>query len=59
MDPNIYGTKYDVIVLCDFLEVSINVYSLSLVPIKYGNKELVTTHLWHQNEHYGPIEFFI
>jgi hypothetical protein len=59
MDPNVYGTEYDLVMLCEFLQVSINVYSSTLTPIKYGKEELVTMNLWHQNEHYEPIEFFV
>jgi hypothetical protein len=59
MDPNVYGTEYDLLMLCEFLQVSINVYSSTLTPIKYGKEELVTMNLWHQNEHYEPIEFFV
>jgi hypothetical protein len=59
MDPNVYGTEYDLVMLCEFLQVSINVYSSTLTPVKYGKEELVTMNLWHQNEHYEPIEFFV
>jgi hypothetical protein len=64
MDPKVYGTEYDLVMLCyvmlcEFLQVSINVYSSSLAPIKYGNVEQVAMHLWLKNEHYEPIEFFL
>jgi hypothetical protein len=57
MDPKVYGTKYDLFMLCEYLQVCINLYSSSLAPINYGNIEQVTMYLWHQNENYEPIDF--
>jgi hypothetical protein len=31
--PTVYGTEYDIIMLCEFLKVSIKVFSPSLFPI--------------------------
>ncbi len=34
--PTVYGTEYDIIMLCEFLQVSIKVFSPSLFSYKKG-----------------------
>ena len=66
-DPKKYGTEYDLLMLCEFSNTSIKVYTSSLVkntgdkiivelPFHYGEKSEVSIHLWHFQEHYKPIE---
>ena len=65
-NPTVYGTEYDIVVLCEFLQVSIHVFSSSQVavqngtlqctpPYVYGNEDQLLLKLWHVNEHYEPI----
>jgi len=66
-DPKIYGTEYDIFMLCKFLKISIRVYSSSLVqdnngeitvetPYRYGEAYQSTVLLWYFQEHYEPID---
>jgi hypothetical protein len=66
-DPTIYRTEYDIFMLCEFLNISIKVYTSSLLkntggkisvelPFHYGEISEVSIHLWHFQEHYEPIE---
>jgi hypothetical protein len=61
------GAEYDLLMFCEFLNISIKVYTSSLVkntgdkiivelPFHYGEKSEVSIHLWHFQEHYEPIE---
>ena len=65
-DPKVFGTEYDIIMLCEFLQLSIKVFSPSLFfeenglvmcqePVIYGNQLQNTIQLWLCNEHYEPI----
>jgi hypothetical protein len=62
----LYGTEYDIVMLCKFLDVSIGIYSSSYVdfqngeltcsvPIKFGNENMPNIKLWHHKEHYELI----
>jgi hypothetical protein len=62
LDPRVYGTEDDIVMLCKFLNISIDVYSLSSVqlengeltcslPFKFGNETLPNIKLWHYKEH--------
>jgi len=66
-DPKIYGTEYDIFMLCEFLKISILVYSSSLLqdnngeitvetPYRYGEAYQSTVLLWYFQEHYEPID---
>jgi hypothetical protein len=56
-DPHIYGTEYDIIMLCGFLNISIDVYTTSLLSNIGGETSCDTNViLWHYQEHYGPIK---
>ena len=66
MDPQIYGTEYDIIMLCEFLNVCIEIYSSSLVkfedgklvcqkPLLFGDLNSPKILLWHYKEHYEQI----
>jgi hypothetical protein len=65
-DPKIYGTEYDIIMLCEFLNVCIEIYSSSLVkfkdgklvcqkPLLFGDLNSPKILLWHYKEHYEQI----
>jgi hypothetical protein len=65
-DPKVFGTENDIIMLCEFLQVSIKVFSPSLFfeenglvqcrePVIYGNQPQNTIQLWLCDEHYEPI----
>jgi len=65
-NPSNYGTEYDIIMLAEFLNISIIVYSSSLItvknntlactpPHKFGRPEQTTITLWHYKEHYELI----
>ena len=62
----VFGTEYDIIMLCEFLQVSIKVFSPSLFfgdgnllqcnpPPFYGDQHKKTILLWLSNLHYEPI----
>jgi len=64
--PTFFGTEYDIIMLCEFLKVSIKVFSPSLFsnkqgmchceePVHYGDLSQTVINLWLSNEHYEPI----
>jgi hypothetical protein len=57
--PTIFGTEYDIIMLCEFLQVSIKVFSPSMYhceePVVYGEVTQMVINLWLSNEHYEPI----
>jgi hypothetical protein len=63
--PTVFGTKYDIIMLCEFLKVSIKVFSPSLFsdkqgmchceePLVFGDFSQTVIILWLSNEHYEP-----
>jgi hypothetical protein len=65
-DPKVFGTEYDIIMLCEFLQVSIKLFSPSLFfeenglvqcgePVIYRNQPQNTIQLWLCDEHYEPI----
>jgi hypothetical protein len=62
----IYGTEYDIVMLCGFLEISIYVYTSSLLvrkngelscepPMHFGGDCEFKIFLWHHKEHYEQI----
>jgi len=62
----VFGTEYDIIMLCEFLKVSIKVFSPSLFsdkqgmchyeePLVFGDLSQMVINLWLSNEHYEPI----
>jgi hypothetical protein len=64
--PTVFGTEYDIIMLCEFLKVSIKVFSPSLFsdkqgmchceePPVFGDMSQTVINLWLSNEHYEPI----
>ena len=64
--PTVFGTEYDIIMHCEFLKVSIKVFSPSLFsdkqgachceePVHYGYLSQTVINLWLSNEHYKPI----
>jgi len=64
--PTVFGTEYDIILLCEFLQVSIKVFSPSLFSNKkgmchceetvhFGDVTKTLINLWLSNEHYEPI----
>jgi hypothetical protein len=64
--PTIFGAEYDIIMLCEFLQVSIKVFSPSLFsdkqgmyhceePVVYGEVTQMAINLWLSNVHYEPI----
>jgi hypothetical protein len=64
--PTVFGTEYDIIMLCEFLKVSIKVFSPSLFfdkqgmchweePLVFGDLSQTVINLWFSNEHYEPI----
>jgi hypothetical protein len=63
--PMIFGKEYVIIMLCEFLQVSIKVFSPSLFsnkqrmhhceePVVYGEVTQMVINLWLFNEHYEP-----
>ena len=65
-DPTVYGTEYDILLLCEFLKVSIDVFSSSSIsfqngymdcppPLSFGETFTLKITLWHENEHYEPV----
>ena len=65
-NPSNYGTEYDIIMLAEFLNISIIVYSSSLItvknntlactpPHKFGRPDQTTITLWHYKDHYELI----
>ena len=63
--PTVFGTEYDMIMLCAFLKVSIKVFSPSLFsdkkgmchceePLVFGDLSQTVINLWLSNEHYEP-----
>jgi hypothetical protein len=68
-NPTVYGTEYDVILLCEFLKISIETFSSSSIsflngymdcppPLSFGMNFTLKITLWHENEHYEPVHFF-
>jgi len=66
-NPYTYGTEYDIIMLCAFLNISIDVYTSSLLsiiggesrserPLHFGGIRETNVILWHYKEHYEPIK---
>ena len=66
-DPYTYGTEYDIIMLCGFLNVLIDLYTSSLLsiiggelrsetPLHFGGIHDTNVILWHYKEHYEPIQ---
>lgn len=66
-DPTVFGTEYDIQMLCEFLKISIDVFSSSKItnnegtlhcppPVTYGDIGHIRVMLWHHNLHYEPIE---
>jgi hypothetical protein len=64
--PTIFGTEYDIIMLCEFLKVSIKLFSPLLFsvkegmghceePVHFGDVTQMVINLWLSNEHYEPI----
>jgi hypothetical protein len=64
--PTVFGTEYDIIMLCAFLKVSIKVFSPLLFPDKqgmchceepvhFGDVTQMLISLRLSNEHYEPI----
>jgi hypothetical protein len=64
--PTIFGIEYDIIMLCEFLKVSIKVFSPSMFsdkqgmhhfeePVIFGEVTQTVINLWLSNEHYEPI----
>jgi len=64
--PTVFGTEYDIIMLCEFLKVSIKVFSPLLFsdkqgkchceePVHYGDVTQTLISLWLSNEHHEPI----
>jgi len=64
--PTFFGTEYDIIMLCEFLQVSIKVFSPSLFsdkqgmyhceePVVYGEVTQMVINLWLSNEHFEHI----
>jgi hypothetical protein len=43
MDPKVYGTEYDIVMLCQFLNISIDVYSLSNGNFQNGELSYIVT----------------
>jgi hypothetical protein len=67
-DTTVYGTQYDILLLCEFLDISIDVYSSSSIsfrngymdcppPLSFGNRESFKIILWHENVHYEPVHY--
>ncbi len=67
-DTTVYGTQYDILLLCEFLNISIDVYSSSSIsfrngymdcppPLSFGNWESFKIILWHENVHYEPVHY--
>jgi hypothetical protein len=67
VDPYTYGTEYDIIMLCGFLNISIDMYTSSLLsiiggelrsepPLHFGGICDTNVILWHYKEHYEPIQ---
>jgi hypothetical protein len=65
-DPKIYGTEYDIIMLCEFLNVCIEIFSSTLVKFEdgklvcqklllFGDFNYPKILLWHYKEHYEEI----
>jgi hypothetical protein len=63
--PTVFGTEYDIIMLCEFLKVSIKVFSPLLFsgkqgmchceePMVFGDLSQMVINLWFSNEH-SPI----
>jgi len=63
--PTIFGPEYDIIMLCEFLQVSLKVFSPSLFSDKQGmyhceepvvlwRSNIILINLWLSNEHYEP-----
>jgi hypothetical protein len=66
-DPHIYGTEYDINMLCLFLSILIDVYTSSLLsniggesrcepPMHFGEICDTNVILWNCKEHYEPIQ---
>ena len=66
-NPYTYGTEYDIIMLCAFLNISIDVYTSSLLsiiggelrserPLHFGGIRDTNVILRHYKEHYEPIK---
>ena len=64
--PTAFGTEYGIIMLCEFLKVSIKVFSPSLFsdkqgmchgvePVHFGDAMQTLISLWLSNENYEPI----
>jgi len=64
--PTVFGTEYDLIILCEFLKVSIKVFSPSLFsntqgmchceePVHFGDVTQMLISLSLSNEHYESI----
>ncbi len=64
--PTVFGTEYDIIMLCEFLRVSIKVFSPLLFsdkqgkchceePVHFGDVTQTLISLLLSNEHYEPI----
>ena len=67
-NPAVYGTEYDVILLCEFLKISIETFSSSSIsflngymdcppPLSFGMNFTLKITLWHENEHYEAVHF--
>jgi hypothetical protein len=67
-DTTVYGTQYDILLLCEFLDISIDVFSSSSIsfqngfmdcspPLSFGKKESFKIILWHENVHYEPVHY--
>ena len=67
-DTTVYGTQYDILLLCEFLDISIDVFSSSSIsflnglmdcppPLSFGNTESFKIILWHENLHDEPVHF--
>ena len=67
-DTTVYGTQYDILLLCEFLDISIDVFSSSSIsflngfmdcppPLSFGNRDSLKIILWHENLHYEPVHY--
>ncbi len=67
-DATVYGTQYDILLLCEFLDISLNVSSSSSIsfqngfmvcspPLSFGNRDSFKIILWHENVHYEPVHY--
>ncbi len=65
-DPAVHGTEYDVLLLSEFLRVSIDLFSSSSIsflngymdcpsPLLFGSNFSSKITLWHENEHYKSV----